>query len=40
LNAKGYEEDEVFAKDPFLWTNIRKGHTLLEIYDPEDFEKL
>ncbi len=40
LVVKGPQEDEVFAKDPYLWVNFRRGNTLLELYDPEDFEKL
>lgn len=40
LTVHGPQEDEVFASDPYLWTNFRRGNTLLEIYDPTDFEKL
>jgi hypothetical protein len=40
LNAKGPMEDEAFINDPVLWANIRRGNTLLDIYDPNDFEKL
>ena len=28
------------AGDPALWKNIRRGNTILEIYDPEDYNKL
>lgn len=40
LIVKGPQEDEVFARDPYLWTNFRRGNTLLEHYDPHDFSKL
>ena len=30
----------MFAQDPYLWLNFRRGNTLVEIYDPQDFEKL
>jgi hypothetical protein len=39
LEAKGPEEDELFAKDAFLWVNVRRGNTLIEIYDQHDFKK-
>jgi hypothetical protein len=28
----------VFAKDPYLWTNFRRGNTLIEIYDPSNYD--
>jgi hypothetical protein len=37
--VKGPEEDEAFAKDPYLWTNFRRGNTILELYDPNDINK-
>ena len=40
LVVKGPQEDEVFARDPYLWTNFRRGNTLVELYDPADFKKL
>ncbi len=40
LIAKGRDEDVVLASDPYLWTNFRRGNTLIELYDPADFEKL
>ena len=40
LIVKGPDEDQVFAKDPYLWTNFRRGNTLVEIYDPSDYTKL
>jgi len=33
-------EDQVFAlSDSALWTNVRTGNTLIDIYDADDFEK-
>lgn len=40
LLPKGPEEDEVFSSDPELWLNIRRGNTLLELYDPVDYKHL
>ncbi len=39
LSAKGHDEDEEFARDPFLWINVRRGNTLIEMYDQNDFSK-
>jgi len=39
LYVKGPDEDEAFAKDPYLWTNFRRGNTILELYDPNDINK-
>ena len=33
-------EDEAFAFNPDLWINFRRGNTLVELYDPSDFNKL
>lgn len=40
LKVRASEEDEAFAKTPELWINFRRGNTLLEIYDPKDFNRL
>lgn len=40
LTVHAIKEDQSFAEDPFLWLNFRRGNTLLELYDPNDFEKL
>lgn len=40
LKVKASDEDEAFAKTPELWINFRRGNTLLEIYDPADFNRL
>lgn len=40
LLVHGPQEDEVFIYDPQLWANIRRGNTLLELYDPMDYTKL
>ena len=39
LKVRASDEDEAFAKTPELWANFRRGNTLLEIYDPKDFER-
>jgi hypothetical protein len=33
MEKKGPEEDEAFAKSPYLLKNIRRGNTILDIYD-------
>lgn len=40
LKVRAREEDEAFVKTPELWINLRRGNTLLEIYDPKDFNRL
>ncbi len=40
LKVKASDEDEAFAKTPELWVNFRRGNTLLDIYDPSDYNKL
>lgn len=40
LKVKASDEDEAFAKSPDLWLNFRRGNTLLEIYDPSNFDRL
>jgi len=40
LKVKAREEDEAFVKTPELWINFRRGNTLLELYDPKDFNRL
>ena len=40
LLVHGPQEDEAFIYDPQLWANIRRGNTLLELYDPMDYTKL
>ena len=30
------QEDEVFAMNPELWLNIRRGNTIIDFYDDED----
>lgn len=40
LTVSGPREDEAFACDPYLWLNFRRGNTLLEIYDPNDYNHL
>lgn len=40
LKVKAIDEDEAFAKNPDLWLNFRRGNTLLEIYDPSNFDRL
>ena len=40
LKVKASDEDEAFVKTPELWINFRRGNTLLEIYDPKDFNRL
>lgn len=40
LVVKASQEDEAFASDPFLWLNFRRGNTLLELYDPNDYKNL
>ena len=40
LLVSGPEEDKAFLGDPHLWLNVRRGNTLLEFYDPEDYSKL
>ena len=40
LKVRASDEDEAFAKTPELWINFRRGNTLLEIYDPKDFNRL
>lgn len=37
LHGSGSEEDRQYSLNPFLQKNIRRGNTLLEIYDPYDF---
>ena len=33
LHAKGPDEDKVFALNPKLWLNIRRGNTILDFFD-------
>ena len=33
-----FEEDQIYSSSPDLQYNLRKGHTIVEVYDPEDFE--
>ena len=40
LVTKASAEDEAFARNPELWLNFRRGNTLLELYDQQDFDKL
>lgn len=40
LAVKAGDEDEAFAMEPHLWINFRRGNTLLQIYDPRDYESL
>ena len=40
LHAKGHEEDIAFAKDADLLMNIRRGNTLLALFDPKDNKRL
>jgi hypothetical protein len=40
LVIKAHDEDEAFARNPELWLNFRRGNTLLELYDPLDFDRL
>lgn len=40
LVVSGPKEDESFAEDPYLWLNFRRGNTLLDIYDPNNYERL
>jgi hypothetical protein len=40
LHAKGSDEDEAFAMDPQLWLNFRRGNTLLQLFDPTNYDRL
>jgi hypothetical protein len=40
LKVRASDEDEAFAKDPDLWVNFRRGNTLIEFYDPKDYNRL
>lgn len=40
LKVKASDEDEAFAKHAELWLNFRRGNTLLELYDPMDYDRL
>ncbi len=40
LQVKGGDEDDAFANEPHLWLNLRRGNTLLQMYDPTDYERL
>ncbi len=39
LRVRASDEDEAFAKNPELWLNFRRGNTLLELYDPKDYDR-
>lgn len=40
LRISGADEDEkyIYSTSPDLQYNLRKGHTIVEIYDPNNFE--
>ena len=40
LKVRASDEDEAFANDPDLWLNFRRGNTLIEFYDPKDYNRL
>jgi hypothetical protein len=40
LKVKASDEDQAFANTPELWVNFRRGNTLLEIFDPSDFNRI
>lgn len=40
LTVSGPKEDQSFAEDPYLWLNFRRGNTLLDIYDPNNYDRL
>lgn len=40
LRVKASAEDEAFAGNPELWLNFRRGNTLVELYDPLDYNRL
>lgn len=31
-------EDRIYSTSPDLLSNLRKGHTIAEVYDPNDFD--
>ena len=37
LNVKAQFEDQAFGLDPYLWINVRRGNTFLELFDPQNF---
>ena len=39
----GIEHDKVYAKhpsDPTVWLNVRDGNSILESYNPDDYDEL
>lgn len=38
LSCEDENEDFVYSTNPDLHYNIRRGHTIAEVYDPDNFE--
>ena len=35
INARGLDEDKVYAEEPWYRTNVRRGNTIVELYEGE-----